>query len=60
MEEEQRNLMHIEEDIVNFSKIGPLNPAIHGIRVASVIAFSVCVSVCMFSVCYKFSNSTPA
>ena len=30
--------------------IGPLNPAIHGIRVASVIAFSVLfIYVCMFS-----------
>ena len=40
--------------------IGLLNPVIHRIRVASVIAFSVCLSVCMFSVCYKFSNSSEA
>ena len=26
--------------------LGPLNPAIYGIRVASVNAFSVCLSVC--------------
>ena len=25
--------------------IGPLNPAIHGIRVAYVIAFSICVYI---------------
>ena len=37
--------------------IGPLNSAIHGIRVASIIAFSV---LCVFSVSYKFSNSSPA
>ena len=44
--------------------IGPLNPAIHGIRVASAIELSVCLYVCMFSffsnpICYTFSNSTP-
>ena len=33
-----------------FLIIGPLNPAIHGIRVASVIAFSVCLSVCFLCV----------
>ena len=37
--------------------IGPLNPAIHGIRVASSIAFSVCVCVCSHWLGYKFSNS---
>ena len=42
--------------------IGLLNPTIHGIRVASVIEFSV---LCVFSVGspwlgYKFSNSTAA
>ena len=32
----------------NVKNIGPLNPAIHGIRVASVIEFSVCVgSLCV-------------
>ena len=51
--------------ILNFRKtfsVGQLNPAIHGIRVASVIAFSVCLYVLLFSnpICYKFSNSTPA
>ena len=29
--------------------IGPLNPAIHGIRVASVIEFSVCLFCDIFS-----------
>ena len=37
--------------------IGPLNPAIHGIRVASSIAFSVCMCVCSHWLGYKFSNS---
>ena len=45
---------------ISLQYIGPLNPAIHGIRVASVIAFSVlCLAVlCVFSVGYIFSNST--
>ena len=35
--------------------IGPPNPAIHGIRVASAIAFSVCLfSVLCVYVCYIF------
>ena len=48
--------------ILFFFLIGPLNPAIHGIRVASVIAFSVCLSVLWIYtyICYKFSNSSPA
>ena len=33
--------------------IGPLNPAIHGIRVASVLEFSV---LCVFVLHYIFSN----
>ena len=37
--------------------IGPLNPAIHGIRVASSIAISVCMCVCSHWLGYKFSNS---
>ena len=34
--------------------IGPLIPAIHGIRVASVIAF--CLSVCMYVLCICVTN----
>ena len=37
--------------------IGPLNLAIHGIRVASSIAISVCMCVCSHWLGYKFSNS---
>ena len=37
--------------------IGPLNPAIHGIRVASSIAISVCMCVCSHWLGSKFSNS---
>ena len=36
--------------------IGPINPVIHGIRVASVIEFSV---RSLWVLCDKFSNSTP-
>ena len=32
--------------MIKWEVIGPLNPAIHGTRVASVIEFSMCVSVC--------------
>ena len=39
-----------------FSCIGLLTPAIHGIRLASVIALSVCLfsALCLFSICDIF------
>ena len=41
----------------NNQNIGPLTPTIHrGVRVASVIEFSVCLSVCLWSVCLFSSN----
>ena len=39
----------VEKNITHqFGIVGPLNPEIHGIRVASVIEFSVGLFLCLF------------